>query len=211
MRSTSYMKAKLALFLLFALLSLAHIVEAQVVSGKIYVMESGDVKAVYEIRVETPPVNIETTIIKNADSVIVRCDNEPVPYEYDEARGILRFLATTRLSVVEAYSARLTSKSGAVWTLVVNPHGFPVEVILPPGAVLVSVKPQDYRVLARGDNLVLVFPKGTEIEVEYVLAPVEKAEAPSLLPYIAIALALLVFGLLVALLVYRRKFRAKKG
>lgn len=183
-------------------------------SGTLWVMESGDVRAVYSIRAVSPPKDVEVVVVRGGLSVHVYCDGEPVPYEYDAATGALRFLASCASPVVEVYSAEVTSKEGALWRLSVNPQSFPVEVVLPSNAILVGVQPDGYSVTVRDGAVALRLPAGAELAVEYVLAPaVGEASTAAPPPAMVAVAAVAVLAALLALayLAYRAKFRRRGG
>ncbi|MEM5874034.1 MAG: hypothetical protein QW065_04545, partial [Acidilobaceae archaeon] len=174
-------------------------------SGELWVLASGDVKATYTIKTRTLPTDVETYIIAGAVYVNVYCDGEPIPFEYNSVSGTLRFTMTCGTARIEAVSSELTSKSGMLWTLKMNPHDFSISVLLPPEAIVVSVKPTDFRATFRDDRIVLTFPARSEVEVEFLLVTRQQAQEGLSLPLVvAVFIAIAVLAL-IAVTIYKIK------
>lgn len=179
-------------------------------SGELWVLVSGDVRALYTVKTKASPIDVEIPVVRGAVYVSVYCDGEPIPFEYDEVSGALRFTMTCETARIEAVSSELTSKSGMLWTLKVNPHDLPIDILLPPEALVVSVRPTDFRATFRDSRIVLSFPAGAGIEVEFLLVPQLQAQEKPPLLLIASGLAAIAVSALAALAAYKIKFRDKR-
>ncbi|MEN2999213.1 MAG: helix-turn-helix domain-containing protein [Acidilobaceae archaeon] len=154
---------------------------AAIISGSltIDIYPDGSLIATYELSLSQQPARVSLRTLPGASHVFTYSGDIPVPFQYNSSTGLLEFPVTSQRATARLYHGGLTEKKGAIWRLALPPQDFAASLLLPRGALVVSVEPKDFEALAAEGRVLLKFPAGKEIRIEYVLPPPSPSPQPS--------------------------------
>ncbi|MCS7106636.1 MAG: winged helix-turn-helix transcriptional regulator [Acidilobaceae archaeon] len=183
-------------------------------SATVDLYTDGTAVVTYELTLREWPTRVSLNTLPAAHAVFTYSDDTPVPFEYNSSTGLLEFPVASQKARARLYHAALTEKRGLIWRLSLPPQEVPVSLLMPRGALIVSVEPKEFEAFSVGDRLLLKFPPSREIRVEYLLPPPSPLPPERQLDPFPLA-AILIAGLLTVSLVlgylYFRKGRGQKG
>ncbi|MCX8196096.1 MAG: winged helix-turn-helix domain-containing protein [Acidilobaceae archaeon] len=143
----------------------------------------GSLIATYELSLSDYPVRVSLKTLPGAYAVFAYSNDTPMPFEYNSTSGLVEFPATSERAKVRVYHMALTEKRGLMWKLSLPAQEFPTSLLMPRGALIVSLEPKEFEALAVGDRLLLKFPAGRPITVEYVVPPPSPPSLPPSSPF----------------------------